>query len=70
VSCGKSAPPLQMVKTKYLAVSPVTDNFERHDFEAVQGSPHPNFFKLKLEWLTRDCCVIIIMYTWWIPVCA
>jgi hypothetical protein len=24
-------------------VSPVTDNFERHDFEAVQESPHPNF---------------------------
>jgi hypothetical protein len=58
------------LKTKYLAVSPVTDNFERHDFEAVQGSPHPNFFKLKLEGLIRDCCVIIIMYTWWIPVCA
>jgi hypothetical protein len=42
-SCGKSAQPVQSVKTKYLAVSPVTDNFERHDFEAVQGSPHPNF---------------------------
>jgi hypothetical protein len=25
-SCGKSAPPLQSVKTKYLAVSPVTDS--------------------------------------------
>jgi hypothetical protein len=24
-------------------VSPVTDNFERHDFEAIQGSPRPNF---------------------------
>ena len=30
-------------KTKYLAVSPVTDNFEDQDFEAVQESPHPNF---------------------------
>jgi hypothetical protein len=46
------------------------DNFERHDFEAVQESPHPNFLKLKLEGLTRDYCVIIIMCTWWIPVCA
>jgi hypothetical protein len=36
------------LKTKYLAVSPVMDNFERHDFEAVQGSPHANFLKLKL----------------------
>jgi hypothetical protein len=25
----------RVLKTKYLAVSPVTDNFERHDFEAV-----------------------------------
>jgi hypothetical protein len=25
-----------------------TDNFEQHDFEAVQGSPHPIFLKLKL----------------------
>jgi hypothetical protein len=48
VSCGKSAPPLQRVKTKYLAVSSVMDNFERHDFEAVQGSPHANFLELKL----------------------
>jgi hypothetical protein len=47
-SCGKSAPPLQRVKTKYLAVFPVMDNFERYDFEAVQGSPHANFLKLKL----------------------
>jgi hypothetical protein len=30
-SCGKSAQPLQSVRTKYLAVSPVTDNFEWHD---------------------------------------
>jgi hypothetical protein len=60
----------RVLKTTYLAMSPVTDNFERHEFEAVQGSPHPNFFKLKLEWLTRDCCVIIIIYTWWIPMCA
>jgi hypothetical protein len=30
------------------------DNFERHDFEAVQESPHPNFLKLKLEGTTRD----------------
>jgi hypothetical protein len=28
-------------------VSPVTDNFKRHDFEAVQGSSHPNFLKFK-----------------------
>jgi hypothetical protein len=28
-------------------VSPVMDNFERYDFEVVQGSPHPNFFKIK-----------------------
>jgi hypothetical protein len=28
------------LKTKYLA--------ERHEFEAVQGSPHSNFLKLKL----------------------
>jgi hypothetical protein len=39
---------MQSVKTKYLAVSPVTNNFERHDFEAIQGFPHPNFLKLKL----------------------
>jgi hypothetical protein len=42
-SCGKSVPPLQSVRTKYLAVSPVTDNFERHDIEADRKSPHPNF---------------------------
>jgi hypothetical protein len=35
------------LKTKYLAVSPVIDNFERYDIEAVQGSPHPNFLKIK-----------------------
>jgi hypothetical protein len=35
------------LKTKYLAVAPVMDNFEQHDFEAVQGSPHPNFLKFK-----------------------
>jgi hypothetical protein len=29
-------------------MSPITDNFERHDFEAVQGSLHANFLKLKL----------------------
>jgi hypothetical protein len=34
-SCGKSAPPLQSVKTKYLAVSRVKDNSERQDIEAV-----------------------------------
>jgi hypothetical protein len=28
-------------------MSPVTDNFERHDFEAVQGTPHANFLKIK-----------------------
>jgi hypothetical protein len=48
-SCGKSAPPLQSVQTKYLAMSPVTDNSEWHDVEAVRESPHPNFFKLKLD---------------------
>jgi hypothetical protein len=42
-SCEKSAPPLQNVKTKYLALSLVTDNSEQHDFEVVQGSPYPNF---------------------------
>jgi hypothetical protein len=44
---GKVHHPCRGLKTKYLAVSPVTDNFERHDFEAVQGSPHANFLKLK-----------------------
>jgi hypothetical protein len=29
-------------------MSPVMDNFEQHDFEAVQGFPHANFLKLKL----------------------
>jgi hypothetical protein len=29
-------------------VSWVIDNSERHDFEVVQGSPHPKFLKLKL----------------------
>jgi hypothetical protein len=43
----ESAPPLQSVKTKYLAVSPVTDNSERQDFEAIQEFPHPNFLKMK-----------------------
>jgi hypothetical protein len=42
-SCGKSAPPLQSVKTKYLAVSRVKDNSEGQDIEAVWESPHPNF---------------------------
>jgi hypothetical protein len=28
-------------------MSPVMDNFEGHDFEAVQWSPHPNFLKIK-----------------------
>jgi hypothetical protein len=62
-SCGKSAPPLQRVKTKYLAVSPVTDNFERHDFEAVQGSPHANFLKIKtygLNWEYGNWCKCLL----------
>jgi hypothetical protein len=37
----------RVLKTKYLALSLVTDNFERYEFEAVQESPHPNFFKIK-----------------------
>jgi hypothetical protein len=39
----------RVLKTKYLAVSLVTDNSEWDDVEAVQESPHPNFFKLKLD---------------------
>jgi hypothetical protein len=56
-SCGKSAPPLQSVRTKYLAVSPVTDISERPDFEVVQESSHPNFLKLKLDgktWVVKS----------------
>jgi hypothetical protein len=56
-SCGKSAQPLQSVRTKYLAVSPVTDNSERHDIEAVRESPHPNFLKLKPDgktWVVKS----------------
>jgi hypothetical protein len=45
---GKCTTSVEVKKTKYLAGSPVTDNFERHDFEAIQGSPHANFLKLKL----------------------
>jgi hypothetical protein len=48
-SCGKSAPSLRSVRTKYLVVSPVTDNSERCDIEPVRESPHPNFLKLKLD---------------------
>jgi hypothetical protein len=33
------------------------DNFEQHDFEAVQGSHHANFFKLKLDGTTRGFVV-------------
>jgi hypothetical protein len=36
-SCGKSAQPLEMVfKTKYLAVSPVMDNFEQLYLELLE----------------------------------
>jgi hypothetical protein len=43
-SCGKSVPTKSYgIRTKYLAVSPVTDISERHDIEAVRESPHPNF---------------------------
>jgi hypothetical protein len=61
-SCGKSAPPLQSVKTKYLAVSPVTDNFERLDFEVVQGSPHANFLKLKFVGWTVNMAIGASVY--------
>jgi hypothetical protein len=61
-SCGKSAQPLQSVKTKYLAVSPVTNNFERHNFEAVQGSPHPNFLKIKTGGWTRNMAIGASVY--------
>jgi hypothetical protein len=61
-SCGKSAPPLQRVKTKYLAVSPVMDNFEQHDFEDVQGSHLANFLKLKLVGWTRNMSIGASVY--------
>jgi hypothetical protein len=38
------------------------DNFERHDFEAVQGSPHANFLKLKLVGLTRNMAIGASVY--------
>ena len=43
-SSGKVYKPLQSVKkTKYLAVSPVTDNFEQLDLELLEDLSHPNF---------------------------
>ena len=35
-SCGKSAPPLERVKSKYLAVSPVMDILSIKDIEMIK----------------------------------
>ena len=35
-SCGESAPPLERVKPKYLAVSPTTDNLSIKDIEMIK----------------------------------
>jgi hypothetical protein len=54
---GKVHDLCRVLKTKYLAVSLVTDNFERHDFETVQGSPHANFLKLKFVGWTGNMAI-------------
>ena len=36
-SCGESAPPLERVKSKYLAVSPATDNLSIKDVVAIKN---------------------------------
>ena len=36
-SCGKSAQPLQMEESKYLAMSLVLDKFEHQDMEAIKN---------------------------------
>ena len=46
-SYGESAQPLQSVKSKYLAVSPVTDESEQLDEDVNGRSHHSNFYKLK-----------------------
>ena len=38
----------RVLKTKYLAVSPVTDNFEQLDLELLEDLSHPNFI-IKLD---------------------
>jgi hypothetical protein len=53
---GKVHKPLESVKTKYLAVSPVTDNSEHQDFETDRESPHPNFL-IKIWWVNNGFCV-------------
>jgi hypothetical protein len=40
---GKVHKSLESVKTKYLAVSPVTHNSEHEEFEVVREYPDPNF---------------------------
>jgi hypothetical protein len=49
-------------------VSPVTDNFERHDFEVVQESPHANFLKLKLVGQTGNMAIGASVYWLAVPV--
>ena len=52
-SCGERAQPLQSVKSKYLAVSPVTDNFEYRSKDVNKRSHHSNFSKLKFCWVNK-----------------
>ena len=60
-SCGKSAQPLEMVyQTKYLAVSPVMDNYEQLGPELFGRSLSSQFHnknlmgKLGLQWMKLD----------------